>query len=77
MFRWLGRRGWPVTIWFESKEAAQEAAATIGPIIAEYNLSALDPRPDIVRAFGKPSLALEVGLTETKIPRNRRTAWDR
>lgn len=86
MFRWWwrsskpagsGRYGWPVTIWFESKEAAQAAAEAIGPIIAEQDQYATDARPDIVYTFGKPSLALEVGLKETEIPLNRKTAWDR
>ena len=70
-------QGWPITIWFESKKAAQEAAEAIGCIVGEYDPNPSNTYGGIVRTFGKPSLALEVGLQETVIPPNRKTPWDR
>lgn len=70
-------KGWTLTIWFESQQAALDAAEAIGRIVSEEDLNALDARPDIVRAFGKPSMALAVGLEKREIPHDRRTAQDR
>ena len=74
-------KGWPVTVYFRTQEDAQKAAKVIGHFVGEE----VQPKPliddpllgKVIETFGKPSMALTVGLCERQIARTRKTPWDR
>lgn len=70
-------KGWPVTVYFESKEAAQAAAHSIGYIVGEYDDIPATIIPILINTWSTPSKALTVGLKEVNIPKRKRTPWDR